>query len=474
MATERDYPDVMLTPLDGRYRGKVNGSRQSLSEDALILARCRVELHWLHFLLERDVVTGIRRPDAAQMDALRHFVAVLPADTVQRVRAIERTTNHDVKAVEYYLREILVKKGFTSDQLALLHFACTSEDINNTSYALMLNDVREKTILPQMDQILESIAGLVKVSAAMPMMSRTHGQPASPTTLGKELAVFGHRLLRQRLQFAEIRMEGKFNGAVGNYNAHNIALPQINWRELTAKFLQDHLRLQQNPLTTQIENHDSLVEYLDVVRRFCVISVGLCRDVWTYISYGYFRLKKVEGEVGSSTMPHKVNPIDFENAEGNLGIAVSLLQHLTEKLPISRMQRDLSDSTVLRSLGTALGHVELAMQSLLRGMSKLQCDSDALQKDLSQSYELLTEAVQSVMRRHGIMDAYEQLKEVSRGANISQSALHTFIRDVKGISEDDRKRLLSLTPATYLGDAEILAHEFLLHMHHKKPARMHV
>jgi len=418
MATERDNSDVMLTPLDGRYRGKVSGSRQCLSEDALILARCRVELHWLHFLLERDVVAGIRRPDSAQMDALRHLVAELPAETVQRVRSIERTTNHDVKAVEYFLREILVKKGFSPDQLALLHFACTSEDVNNTSYALMLNDVREKTLLPQMDEILESLAALVKISAAIPMMSRTHGQPASPTTLGKELAVFGHRLLRQRLQLAEIRMEGKFNGAVGNYNAHKVALPQVNWRELTAKFLQDHLRLKQNPLTTQIENHDSLVEYLDVLRRFCVVSIGLCRDVWTYIGYGYFRLKKVDGEVGSSTMPHKVNPIDFENAEGNLGIAISLLQHLAEKLPISRMQRDLSDSTVLRSLGTAIGHAELAMQSLLRGMSKLQCDEEALKRDLSSCYELLTEAVQSVMRRHGIMDAYEQLKNVSRGNTI--------------------------------------------------------
>jgi len=338
----------------------------------------------------------------------------------------------------------------------------------------MLNDVREKTLLPQMDEILESLAALVKISAAIPMMSRTHGQPASPTTLGKELAVFGHRLLRQRLQLAEIRMEGKFNGAVGNYNAHKVALPQVNWRELTAKFLQDHLRLKQNPLTTQIENHDSLVEYLDVLRRFCVVSIGLCRDVWTYIGYGYFRLKKVDGEVGSSTMPHKVNPIDFENAEGNLGIAISLLQHLAEKLPISRMQRDLSDSTVLRSLGTAIGHAELAMQSLLRGMSKLQCDEEALKRDLSSCYELLTEAVQSVMRRHGIMDAYEQLKNVSRGNNISQDDLHKFIKGLKNVPEEDRKRLLALTPATYLGDAEILAHEFLLHMHHKKPARMHV
>jgi adenylosuccinate lyase len=382
---------------------------------------------------------------------LERIVAEFGEADAQRVKEIERTTNHDVKAVEYFLRERIASTPELARAAEFVHFACTSEDINNLAYALMLRDLRAEVLLPEVDGVSQGIRTLAERFAEQPMLARTHGQPASPTTLGKELAVFVGRLMRQRRLIASVEILGKFNGAVGNYNAHFAAWPAVDWEGLCRGFVES-LGLAWNPCTTQIEPHDWIAELCDALARTNRVLVDFSRDVWGYISLGYFRQRAVEGEVGSSTMPHKVNPIDFENAEGNLGVANALLQHLSEKLPISRWQRDLTDSTVLRNVGAAAGHCLLGYQSLRRGLGKLELDRARLEADLDASWEVLAEAIQTVLRRHGVADAYERLKALTRGRAIDRDALLRFV-DGLPLPEDEKKRLRALTPATYVGNA---------------------
>jgi len=369
----------------------------------------------------------------------------------QRVKNIERTTNHDVKAVEYFLKEKIAGNEELEAVSEFIHFACTSEDINNLAYALMLRAARTQALLPLMDDVIKAIVDLAHTHADQPMLSRTHGQTASPTTVGKELANVAARLQRQREQFVSIPVLGKMNGAVGNYNAHGIAYPEVDWPALSGQFIDD-LGLEINPYTTQIEPHDYMAEQFDALARFNTVLIDFCRDVWGYISLGYFKQKTVAGEVGSSTMPHKVNPIDFENAEGNLGIANALLGHLAAKLPVSRWQRDLSDSTVLRNLGVAIAHVVIACESCLKGLGKLEVNSQRMAADLDSSWEVLGEALQTVMRRYGIEKPYEKLKALTRGRAVDQAALHAFIDDLD-IPAEVKKELQTLTPATYTGNA---------------------
>ncbi|RMG30053.1 MAG: adenylosuccinate lyase, partial [Gammaproteobacteria bacterium] len=369
---------------------------------------------------------------------------------------IERTTNHDVKAVEYFLKERFAGNRELEAVSEFVHFACTSEDINNLAYALMLREGRGQLLLPALDDVLHAIRDLAHAHAALPMLSRTHGQPASPTTLGKEMANFVHRLRRAREALVSVPILGKINGAVGNYNAHQVAYPEVDWAAFAERFVTERLGLDWNPYTTQIEPHDYVAELFDALRRINVILIDFARDVWGYISLGYFRQRTVAGEVGSSTMPHKVNPIDFENAEGNLGVANALLHHLAEKLPVSRWQRDLSDSTVLRNLGVGFAHTLIALDALSRGIGKLEADPDRLQEDLERSWEVLAEAVQTVMRRYGIEKPYEKLKALTRGKGIDADTLRRFIEDLS-LPQEAKDRLLALTPARYTGRAAELA-----------------
>ena len=450
-----DHTLNAISPVDGRYLGKLQDLTDLVSESALIKARIKVEAHWLLYLAEhaeiqKDLV--LTAPVKKALEGLSQS----PADSAAlKVKEIEATTNHDVKAVEYYIREVLLEAGADNKVLAFIHFACTSEDINNLSYGLILKDAREKSLIPTMDQIISHLSEMAVTHKETPMLSRTHGQTASPTTLGKECAVFAHRLQRQRVQLESLKILGKMNGAVGNYNAHLIAYPTIQWHEFSKGFIKN-LGLEQNPLTTQIENHDSMVEYFDCVKRFNTILIGFCRDIWSYISIGYFRQKPKEGEVGSSTMPHKVNPIDFENAEGNLGIANSLLGHFAEKLPISRWQRDLSDSTVQRAIGPAFGHSVLAYKSCLKGLHKLHVQEGTLLKDLDEAWEVLGEAVQTVLRRYGAHDAYEQLKKATRGQSVTKEALHDLIDSSAILPQEVKQTLKNLHPKDYTGCANIL------------------
>ncbi|MDH5594269.1 MAG: adenylosuccinate lyase, partial [Gammaproteobacteria bacterium] len=384
-------------------------------------------------------------------NVLEKIVDDFSIEDAQRVKNIERTTNHDVKAVEYFLKEKIAGNKELESISEFIHFACTSEDINNLSHALMLREARTQALLPQMDEVIDAIAKLAHEQAEQPMLSRTHGQPASPTTLGKEMANIVYRLKRQREQLANVPLLGKINGAVGNYNAHLSAYPEIDWPAVAEKFITD-LGLQFNPYTIQIEPHDYIAEYFDVVARFNNILLDFDRDVWSYISLGYFKQKTVAGEVGSSTMPHKVNPIDFENSEGNLGIANAIFNHLSNKLPISRWQRDLTDSTVLRNLGTGVAHSIIAYQSSLKGISKLEANPVAINNDLDNTWEVLAEPVQTVMRRYGIENPYEKLKEMTRGKGITQEGLHKFIKGLD-IPDDAKKRLLEMTPTSYIGNA---------------------
>ncbi len=450
-----------ISPLDGRYSSQLGDLAALTSESALNLYRVRVEAHWLLFLADHQLLPSpvqALTPDVrAVLKALTHAD---DARITARIKEFERQTNHDVKAVEYFIREELERTGAPKALLAAVHFALTSEDVNNAAYALMLKDLRLKLLIPVMDQLLKQQAEMALRFADCAMLSRTHGQSASPTSLGKELAVFGHRLQRQREQLAGVTLEAKFSGAVGNYNAHKIAFPHVNWPEMTKRFLEERLQLQQNPWTTQIENHDSMVEYFDAMRRFATISIGYCRDVWSYISLGYLRLRTVANEVGSSTMPHKVNPIDFENAEGNFGIAVALLQHFSEKLPISRLQRDLSDSTVLRNIGVATGHLLLGIKACIKGGAKVDADSERMRHDLNHSAEVLTEAVQTVLRTRGVHDAYERLKTFSRGQPISREDIAEFVTGISELDAADRSRLIALEPADYIGEAPLLARQF--------------
>jgi len=453
-----------VSPLDGRYHKQLAGLGELTSEAALIGFRAYVEARWL-LALAAEPKIGLKLAPAVK-GVLEKIPArpslVATSGMATKVKAIEATTNHDVKAIEYFLRDELSAAGADAATLAMIHFACTSEDINNLAYALMLKSVVEGRLLPRMDSIDAQLCALVSEHAALPMLARTHGQTATPTTLGKEMAVFVHRLRRQRARLAAMPIEGKINGAVGNYNAHLTAYPDVDWPALAKRFIEG-LGLKQNPLTTQIENHDSLVEAVEIIRHYNTVAIGFCRDVWGYVSLGYFKQKTKAGEIGSSTMPHKVNPIDFENAEGNLGLASALAAHFGDKLPISRWQRDLSDSTVLRAFGSVVGHAELAYGSLGKGLAKLAIDPARIAADLDNAPEVLAEAVQTVMRRYGVVDAYERLKEATRGKPVTIKALHELIASTNELPVAAKAALTKLTPAAYTGAAADLAKSVLNH-----------
>jgi len=449
-------PLTALSPLDGRYHNRVAALRDTFSELALIRLRVRIEIEWLKTLAAEPSIKEVppfSPPTLAQLD---EAAAKFSEADGESVKSAEARINHDVKAVEYFLREKLAGNREVMKVAEFFHFACTSEDINNLAHALMLKRARDQILLPALDHVIEKLAGLANELAGYAMLARTHGQPATPTTLGKELVNFAHRLLRARERIAGVKLTGKFNGAVGNYNAHIAAYPGVDWEKI-ARGMVERLGLEFNPYTTQIEPHDTVAELLDAFARANTILLDLDRDVWGYISLGYFRQKAKQGEVGSSTMPHKVNPIEFENSEGNLGVANALLRHMSEKLPVSRWQRDLTDSTVLRNMGVALGHALLGYDSCLRGLNQLDADRARMAADLDANWEVLAEPIQTVMRRHGIADAYEKLKELTRGKEgITRDTLHAFIRGLT-IPEADKQRLLALTPATYIGKAAELA-----------------
>ena len=440
-----------ISPIDGRYADKTYALREYFSEFGLIRYRVLVEIRWLLQLTDHPGITEVPQLSADARARLLQIGEEFDVEAAQRVKAIEDTTNHDVKAVEYYLKERIGGHAELGAIKEFIHFACTSEDINNLAYALMLRDARERILLPTLDKLIGSIASLARSYAEQPMLSRTHGQPATPTTVGKELAVFVQRLRRQRQQFAGVAILGKINGAVGNYSAHYAAYPDIDWPAFAASMLAD-LKLEPSPATTQIEPHDFVAEYFHALSRANTILIDFARDIWGYISIGYFRQRTVDGEVGSSTMPHKVNPIDFENAEGNLGIANALFGFLTEKLPISRWQRDLTDSTVMRNLGVGAAHSLIAYQSLQKGMGKLDADAWKLGRDLDDNWEVLAEAIQTVMRRHGLPEPYEQLKRLTRGQKIGRDAIRAFVESL-ALPESEKQRLLAMTPASYIGNA---------------------
>jgi adenylosuccinate lyase len=446
---------LALSPLDGRYAGKVDALRPIFSEYGLIKARVRVEVEWLLALAAEPGIAELPPFSARATQRLRDLAEGFSVEHAARVKDIERTTNHDVKAVEYFIKERLKDDAELGPALEFVHFACTSEDINNLAYALMLEQARGQVLLPALDQVIERLRTLAHANAGQPMLSRTHGQTASPTTLGKEIANVAARLQRQRAQIAAVELTGKINGAVGNYNAHVAAYPDVDWPAFAQRFVEG-LGVVFNPYTTQIEPHDTVAEIGDATRRANTVLIDLARDVWGYISLGYFRQRLKEGEVGSSTMPHKVNPIDFENAEGNLGLANALFEHFSAKLPISRWQRDLTDSTVLRALGTAFGHTLVALDSLGKGLGKLTVAPERLDADLDASWEVLAEAVQTVMRRHGLPNPYEQLKALTRGQGITAESMRGFIESLQ-LPEEAKQRLREMTPGSYTGLAEGLA-----------------
>jgi adenylosuccinate lyase len=446
-----------LSPADGRYAEKVNGLRDIFSEYGLIRFRVLVEVRWLQALADEKDIPEIGPLSPVMKDLLNSIVDGFSLDDAERVKKIEATTNHDVKAVEYFIREKLGDGPDTAVLKDFLHFGCTSEDINNLAYALMLRTARSDVLIPQMRTVKAKLQAMARQNADLAMLSRTHGQPASPTTLGKEIANFVKRLEAAQRQFGNVAILGKFNGAVGNFNAHCVTYPDVDWRGVSERFVAA-LGLKPNSHTTQIEPHDWTAEYAHALSRYDTILIDLCRDFWSYISLGYFRQKVARDEVGSSTMPHKVNPIDFENAEGNLGMANALLGHLAEKLPVSRWQRDLTDSTVQRNFGIALAYVVIALASMLKGLDKLQVNPDALRADIADAWELLAEAVQTVMRRYGIPEPYETLKALTRGQAVTRELLHGFI-DTLEIPAFEKKRLLALTPSSYLGLASELARD---------------
>ena len=444
-----------LSPADGRYADKVGGLRDIFSEYGLVRYRVLVEVRWLQCLADEASVPELATLSSVMKDVLNHLVDDFSLDDAERVKEIEATTNHDVKAVEYFIRERLGNGPETSSLKDFVHFACTSEDINNVAYALMLRAARSEVIVPAMRDVRSRLQAMAHEFAGIPMLSRTHGQAASPTTVGKELANVVARLDRAQAQFREVVIRAKFNGAVGNFNAHAVAYPDADWPAISARFI-DSLGLDVNPYTTQIEPHDWTAEYAHALMRYNTILIDLCRDIWGYVSLGYFTQKVAGNEVGSSTMPHKVNPIDFENAEGNLGMANAMLGHFAAKLPISRWQRDLTDSTVQRNFGVAAGYVLIALASLARGLGKLQVNPAAISADVAEAWEVLAEAVQTVMRRYGIPEPYEKLKALTRGRAVSRELLHEFIESLE-IPKREKKRLLELTPGAYTGLAEVLA-----------------
>ncbi len=440
-----------LSPADGRYADKVSKLRDVFSEYGLIRFRVLVEVRWLQWLADVPGVEEIGPVSSVMKDVVNNIVDDFSLDDAERVKAIEAKTNHDVKAVEYFIREKLGDGPETQPLKDFLHFGCTSEDINNLSYALMLRAARSDALLPAMRDLRTRLKNMARAHADVAMLSRTHGQTASPTTLGKELANVCARLERAEQRFAAVAILGKFNGAVGNYNAHVVAYPELDWRTISREFIES-LGLDANPYTTQIEPHDWTAEYCHALARYNTILIDFARDVWGYISLGYFRQKVARDEVGSSTMPHKVNPIDFENAEGNLGMANALFGHFAEKLPISRWQRDLTDSTVQRNLGVAAGYLMIALQSLVKGVGKLQVNETAIREDVAGAWEVLAEAVQTVMRRYGVPNPYEKLKALTRGQSVTQDVMRDFIGTLD-IPDGEKQRLLELTPETYVGIA---------------------
>lgn len=446
-----------ISPIDGRYADKCAELRPLFSERGLIRQRVRVEALWLKALATESGIGELRGLPAEALTILDTLAAALTDADATEVKRIERETNHDVKAVEYFVKSRLDAVPAWRSRREFVHFACTSEDINNLSYALMLKEARDQVLLPRLDTLIGRLRTLAHANADAPMMSRTHGQPATPTTLGKEIANFVYRLQRQRLRFAAVTIEGKINGAVGNFNAHLVAYPDVDWPSLGARFVES-LGLNWNPYTTQIEPHDWNAEYFDALARINTILIDLCRDFWGYISIGYFRQRIVAGEVGSSTMPHKVNPIDFENGEGNLGLANAMLRFLADKLPVSRWQRDLTDSTVLRNVGVAVSHSLIAWRSIERGLERVDVDARRLAEDLDANWELLAEPIQTVMRRFGVENAYEQLKSLTRGQRIDAVTMREFIQGL-AIPDEAKKLLLDLSPATYTGVAAGLARD---------------
>ena len=440
-----------ISPVDGRYGSKTVDLRPIFSEYGLIRARVQVEVRWLQALAANPQITEVPPLSEEAETALNSILDNFSTADAGLVKEIERETNHDVKAVEYFLKRKIAGNSELEAVSEFIHFACTSEDINNLSHALMLQQGREQQLLPEMDQLIEAIRKLAHAHAEIPMLSRTHGQPASPTTLGKEMANVVYRLQRQRDQVTKVPLLGKINGAVGNYNAHISAYPDIDWEQFAQRFVES-LGLVWNPYTTQIEPHDYMAELFDATARFNTIVIDFSRDIWGYISLGYFKQRTIAGEVGSSTMPHKVNPIDFENGEGNLGIANALFSHLAMKLPISRWQRDLTDSTVLRNVGVGFAYTSRALQSILKGIGKLEANAAILANDLDGNWEVLAEPIQTVMRRYGIEKPYEKLKALTRGQRIGADEMRTFV-DGLDIPEAAKKALREMTPGSYIGNA---------------------
>jgi adenylosuccinate lyase len=440
-----------ISPIDGRYANKVAPLIEAFSEYALMRNRITVEVLWLLALSKESGIPECRQVSPAEESRLRQVITDFTPAEAEKVKKIEAVTNHDVKAIEYYLKEQI--NGTSLEDLSeFIHFACTSEDINNLSHALMLKDGLQ-ILLPMQEKIVELISSLAKEYSNVPMLARTHGQTASPTTIGKELAVFAARLQRQIQQINQVELLGKMNGAVGNYNAHLSAYPDVDWVRLSDEMISKELGLKQNLFTTQIEPHDYMAELFDAMARWNTILIDFNRDIWTYISMAYFGQKTIAGEVGSSTMPHKVNPIDFENSEGNCGLANAIFQHLSSKLPISRLQRDLTDSTVLRNMGVGFGYTMIACQSTIKGIGKLKLNRDRLAADLDQAWEVLAEPIQTVMRKAGIEKPYEKLKELTRGQVIGATTIRAFIEQLD-LAEEDKQRLLAMSPASYIGMAD--------------------
>ncbi|SJL83306.1 adenylosuccinate lyase [Vibrio palustris] len=441
-----------VSPVDGRYGSKTIALRSIFSEYGLLKYRTIVEVRWLQKLSATPEIKEVPSLSKEATQYLDDIATQFSEDDAARIKEIERTTNHDVKAVEYFLKEKVAAIPELHAINEFIHFACTSEDINNTSHALMLKEARDTVILPEIRNIIDGIRKLANEYREVPLLSRTHGQPASPSTMGKEMANVAYRMERQYKQIADTEILAKINGAVGNYNAHLSAYPEIDWHQFSEQFITESLGVDWNPYTTQIEPHDYIAELFDAVARFNTILIDFDRDIWGYIALGHFKQKTIAGEIGSSTMPHKVNPIDFENSEGNLGLANAMLNHLGQKLPISRWQRDLTDSTVLRNLGVGMGYAIIAYTSTLKGISKLEINADALVSELDRNWEVLAEPIQTVMRRYGIEKPYEKLKELTRGKRVNEAAMHEFI-DGLDIPVDEKARLKTMTPANYIGQA---------------------
>ncbi|WP_413111284.1 adenylosuccinate lyase [Thaumasiovibrio sp. DFM-14] len=440
-----------VSPVDGRYGSKTTALRSIFSEFGLLKYRTIVEIRWLQKLAATDAIAEVPAFSAEANAFLDKVAAEFSEEDAMRIKTIERTTNHDVKAVEYFLKEKVAEVKELDAVNEFIHFACTSEDINNLSHALMLKEARDTVMLPEVRNVIDAIKGLANEYRDIPMLTRTHGQPASPSTMGKEMANVAYRMERQFKQLENIEILGKINGAVGNYNAHLSAYPELNWHEYSEAFVTS-LGLDWNPYTTQIEPHDYIAEMFDAYARFNTILIDFDRDIWGYIALGHFKQKTIAGEIGSSTMPHKVNPIDFENSEGNLGLANAIFGHMAQKLPISRWQRDLTDSTVLRNLGVGCGYAIIAYTSTLKGISKLEVNREALLAELDQNWEVLAEPIQTVMRRYGIEKPYEKLKELTRGKRVDAEGMATFI-DGLALPEDEKARLKEMTPANYIGQA---------------------